>query len=849
MNKKTAAFLLTSSILTGAVLAIAPLVTAVIDPDWTALEPDKNYDSLSEMNSHVFYLGNDPDTQATEILIIELNQVNRLQAVKCVFNTDSVDDDCGITNIFAGNDVNTRALSFRAIGGGTVAGCFAEETVNKIWFMRTTDGDVFNLVDTGAGNASNGKLSCQYGSVGQNHYIAYTEGTSNEVFVAKSTNNGLSWTHHWVDSLTGAGGIGIAVFNETSLAVMYDDTTMGVCKTQNSAANFTCHNTGLVANSATVSSWFVNGKIILSGYPSNDFDQIYISDTEGDFWATVNVGFGASRPISAIATSNGTVIVAGGSGVQSQISYQWPGRSDWDTETIDDSDGAAGSRGGMASLDITKDRLYACYVVQTTSAVDEIGCYANDGFGAEPPTPTDDEIGVTDLVGFHVDDNGQTIITREESGATVKTYSGTDLSAKGSFATADCNRIDGVMSEGNVVGFIDCEPVNDPNFFRIRSDGLSAASFESFCFEDDIDLDTGDFGHADTIQELKEVVNFPIDWSFSQGTNAFGQSEHSIAWAFSTFSPTNEIGVATLACEPGLSNKGDEAKINFGGTVTNICSTLQNGIHYIGAAGETTNTKIFRVDFEIDTADEIAVTIQSAPIWEGTGALANANGIACENNRVLISTVGGTVALIDFLANDVLWTKTGVDTAQRGVAHTTNAFSAWKNGGEIEIANLTGGITGTAATPTSGSFKDMEMDDNAQVLFQATSTNITRTTIFPLTTMEPVGQGAPTPGPTPPPSGGLRGGAVGIGEDVCGDCDNPEEVGGWLLGVLLTFALAGIGAFLGRKFWAFLAGGALGFVGAWVFGWFTNALVFGIIIVLVLTALVIGALRARSGGP
>lgn len=479
----------------------------------------------------------------------------------------------------------------------------------------------------------------------------------------------------------------------------------------------------------------------------------------------------------------------------------------------------------------------------------------------------DTQIFIDDLLSMEVSQDGQSIITRQDAGDNVTTYTGLTLSQSGTVAT-DCQSVGKVATLGTHTLFFDCDPGGAANEVRIRGPSLGSPTKPSSgcgsgACEDTIDLDDVS---RDNTQELylKPVPSYPFDYSTLH--NSPGSITNTVfGWGFAD-SSTGSVGVDLFQMNAGTVDKSRsaEAVIDSSGApdVPAVCMTRSGGSDYLGGVSQNAQTKFYRVSYASEDLGSATRPTLSL-VYTGSSALSEGNGLSCAGSKAVVSTNNGKVYLVDFLAG----TEALVASDQaftRGVSISSDArFGAYIDSGSDTGFVFTTNpldITGSFNVLANGTFVDVAMDQNGQNAWVALNNSITRYTIFPATTG--IEEGVVTTGTTTTTT---TGGLSGIFRDA--DTQALREAFGGsdaaangFLAILVIagmigaataglFALPqGVRATLPASMWliASISGLVLGVFLAWVLGVLSNTAIF-VLVVLIIGSLAAAFMRGRSG--
>ncbi len=362
------------------------------------------------------------------------------------------------------------------------------------------------------------------------------------------------------------------------------------------------------------------------------------------------------------------------------------------------------------------------------------------------------QIAVTGLVGYSMDSSGRTIITRENSGANVRTYPASDVSSgsNGVFATPDCARVDGVYagfaSDDIFTSFFDCNVSGETTQLHIKSDSLGSPNFHS-CDEDlnqeeisENDMaPLEDFELPNEMRQMGSLADSYID--FSDCDTAF-LNEALISWTYSDLDGRVGVYAVSIIQESGggsltITDDRTSVLLDPSGTpeVTSFCSWVNNHDpnrnDWFGAVTQNGPTALYsgeanRVGGPAGGEQVDAVINQE---YLNTGSNAFAFGIDCAQDNVVIYQSGRIREFTNVSTSPVLVKETTAATggAYRGVAMSGDAnFLAWRDGASLIHIGYAGNHTIIDnVTVPAGTWQGMEWDYAAQRLAIFTSTFIT----------------------------------------------------------------------------------------------------------------------------
>lgn len=450
----------------------------------------------------------------------------------------------------------------------------------------------------------------------------------------------------------------------------------------------------------------------------------------------------------------------------------------------------------------------ATYAVAMTSSTAYV-LYINTAFGgrielvkAAMPTTVSEVATVTtgSIIGFDVDPNGRTVITRENSGGcidanhpnAIHTYAGGSLAA-GPCLGNRCSRVDGVAALGGLqagqwVTYTEC--LNDQRYvseLRIRNGNLGnpacPAGAGSECTGDitknvKVPGDMKELGRVDTARwdfnsdtchraqllgvPLPSICIAVISWTYSTSDGKVGiYSVKSTNDCQNVACPTQDrSGNAQVIFDPSSSN----AQVN------QLCSwrdTTTTGIgakDLLGAAGQNVAPTLYAVDDGGPVSATAGITPTIAQ-YVSFPAFSGAHAISCGSNRVAVASHGKVAVLYatpegSRPAGSVNWTTAAPGTTTRGLALSGDGrFLAYIDGASTKVVNLTSGaIVRTLTTPEN--FFEMRMDYTAQNLWIASRNKIYRYSIYEATTGAPKSPESVSSPVGPSPGGTDDGGAT-----------------------------------------------------------------------------------------
>lgn len=465
-------------------------------------------------------------------------------------------------------------------------------------------------------------------------------------------------------------------------------------------------------------------------------------------------------------------------------------------------------------------------------------------------------VSVTGLTGFDVDDTGAVVIARTANGASIQTWDGLTLQPLGSTSTSGCNIANGVVATGTHVAYLDCTGGDTITNLRVRSPSLTAPDFGD-CDPDacSADIGTEDIPNFPDFSEITDIEAFPVgqtsrDFLFGGGLDPINEVSY-LAWGFST--NTGRIGVAAKTIREDFDDAGDDDFVIYGPETQTPIQVVtfvgSNGNMYLTGAQTGATTKVYRFTLtktgSTGETRELVVDVIDTPALIGTSAYNGLSGIECAVDQcVFYKATGPTVGVFNRTTGALAWgprSITGVGNRQ--VAMSGNGqYVAYANDAHVYIAGATNGTVACRLPIPTGTFKDVEFSQSAQVVHIATQTNIFGYALAENgctpTLAEEVGEPEPSPdtdgffniSPTTIPGAGTFGANLFFGVIM-------------VAGMTVTLgtapnALSSIRS-RGFTFSVVLAviGAILGFLMAWGFGLFNTETVVTIIVLSVVAIL------------
>jgi hypothetical protein len=760
-------------------------------------------------------------------------------------------------------------------GPGGPFGCTV--TGGTFKFSKNSNG-LWTTPSTGATASVGGASYCAVtqSPVTQTKFIAFfIEATNTNLVYSVSTDGGSTWgTPGVVEARTtattfiGSANSGAVAVSDSTWMV-YIITSAGVfrsCRTTDSGTTWPCTNLDTGANTNIIRMSRLSAGKISGGYGgfgsgSTGNLRFITSDDNGLTYAgvTIDSGFttaGLSGEGFAIhnATHYGASSIAACSGAVKFYSSTNGGIT-WASETATTAGGCANPQSSATTFDGQGNAwLTYCTNGPGTSCANK---YANV-FGATS-IGSSATASVTGLVGFDVDPTGGIAIARTESGENIRIYNAQGLGTPvggpvdTNCATGSNPYEDAVMAKtvtggagAQLVGFLNCTPAGDSEFFSIRQangDVPTAAMFKDSTGETctpgqsgtqcpyNIDLSQFSEDSVDNgLGKLGQVEDFPID--YSNNHEDFAHFDHrQIAWAFASQQCDNPpgpawctgtepgmVGVAmfTAKTDPTLSNdeNADSVQEHPSQDVNDFCLGKDAGSYYLAAVASGQSGRSWGVTFkQVNSGDTQAVNLD-ADISPSPGTFGASGGaIACGGGQIFQLDGASKFQLLSRAGAFVSETGT-VSGANRGIAMSeefygpaaastlrgttcttalegTNGclqFGVGIDGASAKIYNLTGGsiVQVGSLTVPSGTFKALEMDRTAQNVWIATSTTIARfttTTVTTITTINTPGESNPT---SPSSTGGFQ-----IGDIQANDAFAPLGIGSFAGGILWAIGVIG----------------------------------------------------------
>lgn len=575
-----------------------------------------------------------------------------------------------------------------------------------------------------------------------------------------------------------------------------------------------------------------------------------------------------------------------------------------------------GFESSNAAVSLIGGVVYAGYTYSTLAAM-TANVYSATLIEPEAPLGHTATTPVTDLVGFDVDPTGGIAIARTELGENVRIYNAQTLTATSSALDTDCaagtnDYEDAVMAKalnsGNsaqLVAFLDCTASGDAETLTIKtSDGEDPTSND---FSDTIDgedctagtqcpmaIGLSDFednnaGADSALGQLGQIRDFPIDYSTNE--EVVFVDNRQVAWAYASqqcaqppgpdYCASTEpgfVGVASFTARAaGDTANTDAVQHHPTQDVHDFCLGKDGATYYLASAVTGQQSHTWEVLF--DTSSGQDGTDLDASIAAGASSFGSSGAaVACGGGQILhfdgssttIELRTRTGAFLDSVAvasgfernvaiseEFILGDEDALTctTASEGTGNCVQ-YGVYADGTTATILNLTGGniVELGEITLPGGTFHSIRMDRSGQSVWVATTTTISRFSVFALTTVDPIG--TPAPPDVEAPSTGLF---AGKGATVGTALGTGEFGGNLFLGTIVMGLTAyGVGTGYGNTEgqrsgtralrvnpWAAAIGAAMGFLLAWGFGFFSTAVVFSMV---VLVAIIIGIKMVVSRG-
>lgn len=480
-----------------------------------------------------------------------------------------------------------------------------------------------------------------------------------------------------------------------------------------------------------------------------------------------------------------------------------------------------------------------------------------------PPVDLSSEasIAATNLVGFDVDKDGVTVITREDAGDDVKTYAAGPLSNLAT-ATTDCNTGRAVSSLGSHVLFKECNPGGSFLDFRIASPQLTTPVFPAGCGDECSETFTD--AALQNAVEISDVETYPFDYSgrversgaiidrsFVPILIAFAQAD-GVVGVFADLNVNNEVNdddVATVVFDPSSSPQVDQICLTFDDVVQEdyLYAATQNG----ATMGWQINTVISNAQSQTRDAT-IDVSLQN--ILVNNGALANGNALGCGASTVAVSSTNQLINVLQRQSGayvQILRLEDEPQVANRGLAvdQTGQYMATAYTDGTGKVWDIAlGEDVATFAWDSTETMRGVHLDASAQNLWVATNATITRFSTYAVTTGDPVfgsGFGDLGEGEVVADAGGV------ISDDARANFASSFGITSGSASLFIGFlfmvgmAMAGLAVVPEHRVLGAAIGAGLGIALGFTLGFFTASFVF-IVVVLIMGAAFF-TIRARSG--
>jgi len=361
----------------------------------------------------------------------------------------------------------------------------------------------------------------------------------------------------------------------------------------------------------------------------------------------------------------------------------------------------------------------------------------------------------TVINGFDVDNSGNNVVLRTNTGTQVRSLSGYGLIEAASFATPNCARADGVSSltttTGQYLSFVDCEATHGfAEHLRIRSPQMGTPAFPSGCGTECGDVNDGlDVDVPNALHQISDVGAFPFSFSKFSTT---GNNHATVAWGYSEVKEPliagtgGRIGIYADT-KTNLALDQDDNALTTLDTSTNpqidqICAWTytSGGTTRDYLAGVTNNgaTGVFQIAVDVTEGTGTDPTwypdAQIQNQFTNTGTYAGANAIGCAQDRILVQAAGSgvrnlyMVKVIGTGAPQELWGPVAVTTASaRGVAFSGDGnWVSWLDGTTIKVAYASNATVVASITKPTGTFFGMALDLKANNLWVATTDHVYR---------------------------------------------------------------------------------------------------------------------------
>lgn len=448
-------------------------------------------------------------------------------------------------------------------------------------------------------------------------------------------------------------------------------------------------------------------------------------------------------------------------------------------------------------------------------------------------------------------------------------------------------------NDAQLVAFLNCDASGDAQYLSIRQSDGSIPTIDQFDGCEPVDaggvgchynIDLTDFDEPidSGLGQLGQVKDWPVDYS-NQGS-FLGSIVGRTAWAWASQqcddppgpaycggSEPGMVGVATYTARVTDPANTDSVQHHPDQDVDDFCLGLDGSNYYLASVVSGQPGHTWTVTFSETDGDALDSAISNNPSSFGSSGF----GIACGGGQLLhqngdsdVQLLSRTGVFIDEVQpgggdeRGVTLSEEFVGpagaAADRGSTCTTALegtgnclqYGAYLDtvAGEGVIINVTGGsiVEVGRFTMPSGTFHSIRMDRLAQNVWVATTTTIARFEVTSVTTVEPVNIPGEEDGGGVVDGDGLF---AGSGATI-GTAFGVGAFGGnlFLGAVLMGIVAYGVGIGYGNAIdgntmqpralrvnpWAAAVGAAVGFLMAWGFGFFSTAVVFSMVALVVL---------------
>lgn len=434
-----------------------------------------------------------------------------------------------------------------------------------------------------------------------------------------------------------------------------------------------------------------------------------------------------------------------------EVYYDPPGG----TTTLSLTGVAIQNPGGRYMLEMTDTVGYLVYVDGITGQFME-----RHASVFTPPAPdivVSDDVAVTDLVGFAVDEAGAVAIARLDDGETVQVFDAGSLTAGALDGDPDCiGRHDGVAAywteQDSYLTYFECADDGDTDTLKIRT-GTTLATPDPECEGTDSSIENSELDVPNELGELGSLSAVPFDFSVC---GHGGLDDTTLSWAFSEVE-SGKVGVWTVN---QANNNDDEFAvdtISFSGTgaVNQICvwQGPDDVDHLVAIAVGATSRAYLPVAGQVDSGTGVGVHDPIAEItnhYGFSGVFSQGAGVECAQELAIFQAYpSGDVGVVcavpghckpGYAVGQAYFTPihAGADTL-RAVAISGNAIYAAYSDEANEtfrvIYTENGTLRGEVPWPqaTMGNFFDLEMDESGGSLWAAYTDHIYRWDISPIT--------------------------------------------------------------------------------------------------------------------